>query len=206
MKGLFMKIILLRHGETIWNKERRLQGIQDIDLAEDGILKIMVTAQHIARTYPDTSLILSSPLKRAAQSAGIIANFLSYPAEDILLEPLFLERNFGAGEGMTYEEALDAYPDSNYPGMETLDQLIHRAGCAIAKCVNTYSGHNLLVVAHGAIIKAVLVALTNGKIGYFDEDVWIENASYCLLNREANDWKISFHNASDAFQKLPINS
>lgn len=199
-----MKIILLRHGETIWNKERRLQGCQDIPLAENGIQQIVQTGEHLAVTRPGIDLILSSPLLRAKKSAEIVAGKLGYSTDSILTEPLFTERNFGVGEGMTYEEALAKYPDSDYPGMETLEELCERAQNAVFKCVKEYPNQNILVVAHGAIIKAVLVALTHGRIGYFDEKVWIENGSYCLLNYDNDTWKISFHNASDGYAPLQL--
>ena len=195
-----MKIILLRHGETIWNAERRLQGVRDIPLAEAGVRQMTATGEHLAQTFADIDLILTSPLQRAVKSAEIVAGKLGYPTENILAEPLFLERSFGVGEGMTYEEALAVYPDSDYPEMELLPDLIHRANDAITKCIWDYSGQNLLVIAHGAIIKAVLVALTEGRIGYFDENVWIENASYCVLDYDGRDWKLSFHNASDGYE------
>lgn len=185
-----MKIILLRHGETIWNKERRLQGCQDIPLSDEGRELIRKAGQQLAQNFPHIDQILTSPLTRATESARIIARELHFSPEAILTEPLFTERNFGVGEGLTYEEALAKYPDSNYPGMETLDDLYRRAEAAIHQCVKEYSDRTVLVVAHGAIIKATLVALTNGRIAYFDENVWISNGSYCLLEYEQKEWKI----------------
>ncbi len=197
-----MKIILLRHGETIWNKETRLQGCRDIPLSPAGAEQISRTGKHLAdfNIIPDT--VLSSPLSRALESARIAAEELRFPAAGIVTEPLFLERHFGEGEGLTYREALSRYPDSNYPGMETLPHLIKRAEQAIAHSVSQYPDQTVLVVAHGAIIKAILVALTLGKIGYFDDNVWIENGSFCILEGEPGHWQITFHNASDGYQPL----
>ena len=185
-----MKIILIRHGETIWNKERRLQGCQDIPLSDEGREQIRQTGQQLAQTFPHIDQILTSPLMRAKESAWIIAKELHSSPEAILTAPLFTERNFGVGEGLTYEEALAKYPDSNYPGMESLEDLCRRAETAIQQCVNEYPDRTVLVVAHGAIIKAVLVALTNSRITYFDEKVWINNGSYCLLEYTEKQWKI----------------
>ena len=199
-----MKIVLHRHGETISNRERRLQGCQDIPLIDNGILQITRTAKHLVTTQSAPDLILASPLLRARHSAEIVAREFDYPTERILTEPLFIERGFGSVEGMTYEEALAQYPDSNYPGMETLDELLCRAQKAIDKCITDYQVPNLLVVAHGGIIKAVLVALTQGRIGYFDEKIWIENGSYCILENNENTWKITFHNASDDYSPLQL--
>ena len=60
-----MKIILLRHGETIWNTEHRLQGCKDIPLIASGAEQITRTGKHLAAAYPAFDLILSSPLQRA---------------------------------------------------------------------------------------------------------------------------------------------
>ena len=122
-----MKIILLRHGETIWNKERRLQGCQDIPLSDQGQEQMRRTGKQLAQIFPHIDQILTSPLLRARESARLIAQELHYPPQGIIKAHLFTERNFGAGEGLTYEEALARYPDSNYPGMETLEELFHRA-------------------------------------------------------------------------------
>lgn len=185
-----MKIILLRHGETIWNKERRLQGCQDIPLSDEGQEQMRRIGQQLAQIFPHIDQILTSPLLRARESARLIAQELHHAPQDILKAPLFTERNFGAGEGLTYEEALIRYPDSNYPGMETLEELCHRAETAVNQCQKEFPGQTILVVAHGAIIKATLVTLTNGRITYFDENVWINNGSYCLLEYTENQWNI----------------
>ncbi len=202
-----MNIILLRHGETIWNKEHRLQGCQDIPLADEGREQIRRTGRHLTQimqassmtqpthTIQKIDLILTSPLIRAKESAEIIARELKPAPESILPAPLFMERNFGIAEGLTYREALALYPDNNYPGMEPMDQLCERAKAAICQCAEKYPDKTVLVVAHGAIIKAALVAASNGRITYFDETIWISNGSYCLLEQADTHWKISLHNA-----------
>jgi len=197
-----MKIILLRHGETIWNIEHRLQGCRDIPLIASGAEQITRTGNHLSAVCPTFDLIVSSPLQRAKKSAEIIAALTNYPIRRIVTEPLFTERRFGAGEGLTYDEAHARYPDSNYPGMETLEEVCARARMAIHKYVTESADRNILVVAHGAIIKAALVALTDGHITYFDQKVWIENGSYCQLDYSDGQWRISFHNASDNYTPL----
>ena len=162
-----MKIILLRHGETIWNKEGRLQGQRDIPLSEIGAEQIRTAGVNLAVSDMHIDHILSSPLQRARNSAEIIAHALNYPIEDIMLSPFFLERSFGECEGFTYEEALAKYPDGNYPGMETLEELYARARAAIDYLEKNYHGQTILVASHGAFIKSVLGVVTNGRIAYF---------------------------------------
>ena len=97
-----MKIILLRHGETIWNKESRLQGQRDIPLSDIGAEQIRTTGAHLAASGIHIDHILSSPLQRARKSAEIIAHALNYPIENITSSTLFMERSFGECEGFTY--------------------------------------------------------------------------------------------------------
>lgn len=195
-----MKIILLRHGETAWNKESRIQGHTDIPLASEGCEQLRLTGSHLAQTRIRVDQILSSPLKRAHKSAEIVAEALGYPSENIITEPLFIERGFGDCEGMVYGNALSRYPDDNIPGMETLDELFVRAKAAIDHCASSYPDKTILVASHGALIKAVLVVLTNGRVGYFDENIWIENGSYCLLESDAGSWNISVHSPGHHFK------
>ena len=186
-----MKIILLRHGETIWNKEGRLQGQQDIPLSEIGAEQIRTAGAHLAASGIHIDQILSSPLQRARKSAEIIARELQYHTENIVCSDYFLERGFGECEGFTYEEAIAKFPDGNYPGMETLEELYARAQAAIDYLEKNYHGQTILVASHGAFIKSVLGVVTNGRIAYFDKDVWIENGTYCLLEKTQADWKVS---------------
>jgi len=195
-----MKIILIRHGETSWNKESRIQGCTDIPLSPSGCEQLHITGEHLAQTGISIDHILSSPLQRAQKSAEIIAEKLNYPAENILAAPLFTERRFGDMEGMVYNDALAKYPDNNCPGMETLEMLLNRAAAAINYCTSSYPEKTLLITSHGALIKAILVSLTQGKIGYFDEDIWIENGSYCMLDKDTNGWHISVHSPRNQFQ------
>ena len=186
-----MKIILLRHGETIWNQEGRLQGCQDIPLSDTGAEQIHTVGTQLVTSGIHIDHILSSPLQRALKSAEIIARELQYPLENIISSDYFLERNFGECEGLTYGEAIEKYPGGNYPGMETLEALYVRAQSAIDYLEKNYREKTTLVVSHGAFIKSVLGVITNGRISYFAEDIWIKNGTYCLLEKTEEDWKAS---------------
>ena len=99
-----MNILLLRHGETEWNREGRLQGHRDVPLNANGRLQVSRAAEILAGLYPDIERIISSPLSRALESAEIVAGKLKYEKADIILEPILMERSFGVGEGMTAAE------------------------------------------------------------------------------------------------------
>ena len=93
-----MNIYLLRHGETDWNLEGRLQGHEDIGMNQNGINQIEKAAEVLAGCMQNVDVIISSPLSRARKSAEIVAGRLDYKKEDIVTDPLFIERGFGLGD------------------------------------------------------------------------------------------------------------
>ena len=180
-----MSIYLLRHGETDWNKEGRIQGHTDIPLNQNGRLQIAQTAAGLAGICPDMDLILCSPLSRARESARIAADRLSYPEDRIIEEQLLIERCFGEAEGLTAAEREEKYPNYQYsdtgyyfPGMESFDDLMGRARNAMERIVNlSRNKQNTLVVSHGAFLAAVITAVTDGKIPYFSDTISLDSGS-----------------------------
>lgn len=178
-----MNIFLLRHGETDWNQAGRLQGHADIPLNQNGRLQISQAAEVLSDLYPVMDLILSSPLSRARESAEIVADRLAYKKTDIIVEPLLVERCFGAGEGLTIMERSEKYPDDIYPGMESFEDLSKRARLVFDQIVASFEDKkNILVVAHGAILYAIVTAITDGQIPYGGKSVKFEPGSIYLVN------------------------
>lgn len=162
-----MEIYLLRHGETDWNKEGRLQGRKDVPMNENGRKQISDSAVILTRILSELEVVISSPLVRAYESAEIVAEQLSYEKDNIILEPMILERSFGMGEGLIYTELTEKFPDGNYPEAETVEALIERAGDAFEKIVTSCQDKKqILIVAHGAILYAMLTAITEGGISF----------------------------------------
>lgn len=160
-----MDIYLLRHGETDWNREGLLQGHTDIPLNENGRTQVRKAAQKLKDLHVKMDAVLSSPLHRARESAEIAAERLGYPVNGIVVEPMLIERGFGAGEGMTFAEREEKFPEHDYPGMESQTDLVRRAGEAFQRVVNTCSGMgNILLVAHGAVLFALLEAVSTERI------------------------------------------
>ena len=81
---------LLRHGQTDWNIDLRLQGTTDIPLNQKGIEQVEHAAKHLRNEW---DLILSSPLSRAKDSAQIVATVLGI--DQVVVEPKLLERSKG---------------------------------------------------------------------------------------------------------------
>lgn len=184
-KGAGMNIYLLRHGQTDWNLEGRIQGHTDIPLNRKGRLQIAQTAKGLAGICPNIDLIICSPLSRARESAEIAAKDLHYPIDQIVVEPMLIERCFGEAEGMEAKEREKKYPNYQYsdtgyrfPGIEEYEDLMKRANSAFQKIVITYNDkENILVVSHGAILAAVITVVTNGKIPYFSDAVSLDSGS-----------------------------
>lgn len=126
-----MKFYIIRHGQTNWNKEGRIQGKTDIELNEEGI-KQAEEAKRILKDYP-IDMIVSSTLKRARKTAEIINEAKNVP---IIFKEALEERGLGEFEGKTQQEFQDEIWNSEilanyslnkeYKGVETIRSLCDR--------------------------------------------------------------------------------
>lgn len=151
---------MIRHGETDWNAIGKLQGRTDIPLNATGILQAAECSEFLKSSQWD--VIITSPLKRAKQTAIIINKNVNVPV--IEMEE-FLERGYGDAEGMTYEERTSSFPDKTYPNQEERTTLNKRIMEGIEKINQRHGDNKILLVAHGAVINAILAILSNGQIG-----------------------------------------
>lgn len=184
-----MKIYLVRHGETDWTKQQRLQGRRDIPLNESGRERLLETAKEVSKKQLGIEVMISSPLMRAKESAEIIAREIQYPVEKIITEQLFIERDFGSGEGVVIEDLGHKFPDDSFENMESIPDTCKRAEQAILKVVEEYPDKTVMVVAHGAILKAVLAYASKGTMVYQDETIRIAPGSIYVL--EYKDGELS---------------
>lgn len=194
-----MNIYLLRHGETDWNREGRLQGHTDIMLNQNGRGQIGHSAEILAGLPFDFDLVISSPMLRARETAEIVADRLAYAKEKIVMEPLLVERSFGEAEGFKVTELGEKYsfdqslfPVYQYPGAETMEELLKRAHSVFEKIVDTYGNkQNILVAAHGAILYAILTAVTDGKVAYFGKATRFDPGSIHLIKYQDGEISLS---------------
>lgn len=166
------KIYLLRHGETIWNREQRTQGkSNDIELAEEGRRQAESIAKRLKND--DIDLFFSSNLKRAFETASIIAT--EHNKEVIPYEELG-EINFGCFEGLKYSEIKEKHKEvfsiwhenpgiARIPGGETLMELKERVLTKLHQLLNENHGKNILIVSHGITIKVIIAALMGIDLG-----------------------------------------
>lgn len=156
-------ILLIRHGETAWNAERRLQGHLDIPLNGEGERQARLLAGALAPEHID--LLVSSDLGRARQTAQAVAALRGMPLQ---IEPGLRERCYGGFEGLLYSEIeqrfpaefaawqardIDAVlPDGKNCG-ETFRQFYARATEAILGLAKDNPGRTLALVAHGGVLE-----------------------------------------------------
>ncbi|NDG58115.1 MAG: histidine phosphatase family protein [Betaproteobacteria bacterium] len=160
-----MEIVLIRHGVTAWNQQRRFQGQIDTPLSEEGHQQAMLTARHLAGLHhaQPIAAIYASDLRRAWSTAEPIARLLGLP---ILKQSLLRERHYGIFEGKTHDEleheGLQAdyqrwrsrEPDLELPqGGESLRAFFDRAHRALQTLVAGHQpGDRIVAVTHGGFL------------------------------------------------------
>lgn len=145
------RICLVRHGETDWNANGKLQGQTNIPLNNTGKKQAEKCRDYLLRAHWD--VMISSPLIRAKETAEIINNALELP---MIIMDHFKERHFGQGEGLRREERNLLYPNFIFPNMETQEELISRIESGLEEITQRFPGSNVVLVAHGALINAII--------------------------------------------------
>jgi probable phosphoglycerate mutase len=151
---------LVRHGETDWNRERRIQGSTDIPLNDTGREQARATGALLASRR--WTALVSSPLSRAAETARLIGEHVGLGEPE--LEPRLVERDYGAAEGLTGSEIDALYPDgADVPGREPREAVAVRAVEALHDLAVRHPGEAVIVVAHGGVIRSVLESVAPGR-------------------------------------------
>lgn len=172
---------MFRHGQTEWNINLRLQGTADIPLNATGVDQV----QQAAAVIGEWDILLTSPLARAFDSAKILSPALGL--EPIVSERL-LERSFGIGEGMTYEQWRHRYSQlDSIPGAESESSVFNRCQKLLDEVKLQYSGKKVLVVTHGALIRFVLNLVTDHQLP--PKGQRLMNASLHTLRHETS-WQV----------------
>lgn len=169
-----MKFILVRHGETDWNRLGKFQGQDDISLNQRGIAQSRETAQAVAGLQP--TALYSSPLSRTMQVAEEISRLAGLP---VISHDGFKELKLGAAEGVTGEEMRYRWPQvydawrndpatAVMPGGESLAQLQNRTWQAILSLERPHNeDETLVVVSHNFAIRTVIAKLLEMSLFYF---------------------------------------
>jgi uncharacterized phosphatase len=148
------KLLLVRHGETDWNLERRVQGQTDTPLNETGRRQAEALARELANERIDA--VYASDLRRALDTARAIAGPRGL---GVHLVPELREKNFGSWEGLTDDEVLERFPEARtgpWGDAETPDDVVERVLGALRHIAERHPGDQVLVVSHGGPLRAVL--------------------------------------------------
>jgi uncharacterized phosphatase len=176
-----MIVAFIRHGQTDWNRDGLLQGSTDIPLNDTGREQAR-DAFMTLRSRP-WDAVVSSPMKRARETARIIAEGLEIPLGRAY--PELIERDYGPLEGTSVAAAIEQWPDREYPGAESLDAVASRGEAALAAIVADIPSGAVLVVCHGTIIRFTLARLAGRPVP------GIDNGSISMLRLTNGAWNVS---------------
>ena len=152
------QFILIRHGETVWNREHRMQGQQDSPLTETGVRQARRLGVRLRHEKFDA--LYSSDLGRAHRTAQSVADATG---RGILLDARLRERHFGVFEGLTAAEIERDYPDQYLrfrsrdpayavPGGESALQFRERCIACLDELAARHAGGRVVVVTHGLVL------------------------------------------------------
>ncbi|MBI4633782.1 MAG: histidine phosphatase family protein [Deltaproteobacteria bacterium] len=200
-----MKLILVRHGETDWNHEKKIQGVSDIGLNERGIDQ----AKRLALSLRDEKIeaIVTSPLKRAYDTALAISRFHN---AEIRVEDDLHELNTGDLEGLTFSEVLARYPSfikewrtdrssPILPNGESLVELQNRVWAVIRRIINDTK--NTVIVSHHFALAAILCRIQNLDISQVTR-LRVGVASKTVVNIENGNAVVSSFNQTDHLKDI----
>jgi len=192
--------VLWRHGQTVWNAERRFQGQSDIPLDETGQAQAERAARLLAALRPD--LIVSSDLSRAAQTAAPLARLTGL---EVTLDKDLRERHGGRWEGLTDTEIRTRYPveHANWtpPDGEPSPVVADRVAGALYRIAEAAAGTEnaepglAVVVSHGAALRLGMSRLLGMPDELFGVLGPLSNCSWSVLGRRHGRWRLVEHNA-----------
>ena len=187
--------MLWRHGQTIWNVERRFQGQTDIPLDDTGEAQAEYAARRLATLRPDA--IFSSDLTRAAGTAAPLAKLTGLA---VILDKDLRERSGGSWEGLTDREIAERYPAEraswNPPDGEPTTAVADRVAGALRRVADTVADGGLaVVVSHGAALRlgmARILGLTEDVFGVLGP---LSNCAWSVVGLRNDRWRLLEHNA-----------
>lgn len=186
-----MILYMIRHGETDFNKQRRIQGQSDIPLNAYGRELARKTGKGLKDVGFD--LVITSPLIRAKETAQLIAGERDIP---FIEEPRIQEIAFGEYEGLCCSKDGYNIPDKNFlaffddpihyqipPKGESFQQIIERTGYFLEELINKreYAEKTILISTHGCALKAILANVNHTPIAQFWGDGVHRNCAVTIL-------------------------
>ena len=189
------ELVVVRHGETVWNREARIQGYRDSALTATGIDQAQALAVRLADE--SFSALLSSDLGRAEHTARLIG---ARSGHAVLVKPALRERNYGVLEGLTRDEFLIGHAeaaerhnsrDADYviPGGESQRQFLARIVASFDALADEFAGQRIVVVSHGGVLTAFHRHVSGLPIDGPRASP-LPNASYNVFVRQKQQWAV----------------
>ena len=180
-----VKVILIRHGETDWNKEQIFRGRIDVALNEVGLAQ----ARSVQATLKDVQInaIYSSPLSRALETARVVGEGRNC---EIRIEEGFIDIDFGRWQGLSHQKVKEDYKDLyemwlskpqmvTFPEGESLEEVQKRSMKALEKVIKKHPEETLAIISHRVLNKVLLCSILGLELSHF----WYIKQDTCALNR-----------------------
>ncbi len=185
-------IYIVRHGETDWNAEGRIQGRQDIELNDRGRRQIEDAAKELQGHSFEA--LITSPLSRAKESGMIFADFVD--AKHVLVDPRLIERDFGELDGVHFtEDVRHRLYQEKVQGAESLEDVAVRMYAAVKEIADAYHG-DVLIVSHGSAITQLLKKIDPAlqKV-----HIHLNNACVSLIDQTHGELQVVDYNLNAAY-------
>ena len=195
---LTTRLCLIRHGETSWNAEKRLQGHTDIPLNSRGALQARQMAQALKDINLTFDVLYTSDLKRAADTANAVVELFGVDAQ---VDSTLRERHFGALQGISISEAPLLRPDiwqahiardleHELAGGESIQQFALRVQSALDKIQVRHAGKTILIVSHGGTLDMIYRIASKQALNA-ERVASVPNASLnWITHSELNGWSV----------------
>jgi probable phosphoglycerate mutase len=208
MEFITMRIYLVRHGETEWNRVRRFQGRSDLPLNQEG--KKQVRALALALQNIPLLAIYTSPLLRALETARSIKVF--HPSTPLFEEESLMEMDLGEFDGMNVQDWAEQYPDFRkawnenpasvkMPGGESLKDVQDRAKETLKRITRIYpSDSTICIISHNFVNLTLLCDLLKIPLNRFRE-LRQENAAFNVIRKKGNRLYVELVNQRSHLEK-----
>lgn len=186
-----MRIIFVRHGQTVWNAESRYQGHSDTDLSEVGRMQAQQAADRLESE--NIAAVYASDLRRASDTGSMIAERHGL---EVRADPRLRECEFGEWEGLTVTQIRERYTEiykryqvdsvnQRAPRGERLESLVERVGQAIDDIAARHPNDTVVVAAHGGTVHAAICHMIRASL-YTFRKIRIDNCSITTFSLDSD--------------------
>lgn len=195
------RLIVLRHGQTAWNDENRVQGSVDIELNDAGRAQARAAAEVLARVEP--SIVVTSDMRRAGDTAWAIAELVGL---EVRIDKRLRERAYGPWEGLTRPEIAERFPAEfeqwqarrpfHLEGMEVLGEVADRTAAALTEVAAEPGEGTAIVVTHGGSSRQGIVRFLGWDQQLAGTIFGMGNCHWADLRNTVSGWRLYGYNLS----------